>query len=298
MYIMNNFNNKQNLGLLWDVLLDELNLSNSNKQITSNVRIIFESNISPFINQKHKTNNIMELNKLFLSQVLIAVDRLMPTLKEETKFKKINISDEEVHKIEDIQTIRQANFERELEQKRTEMDAYLTPQKPKSIDFSFSGEDGKIKSMDSLIADKLIERNNEIEQITYDHKWLESKETSIKDEKQPKKVTWNEDKISTTEGEPTIMNIFSKLKKTVSPTEVQSDILTKSYEEQKSTGLPEIKQEQIMSNKNNIVKQNDPIIPKNELIKQMNEMNSKIDNMHLMLVKLTNLIEEKYKTET
>ena len=62
----------------------------------------------------------MELNKNFLSQVVLAVNRLFPNIKQEQNIKRITISDEEIaepYKIEDIQASRQIKFEKEVDLK-------------------------------------------------------------------------------------------------------------------------------------------------------------------------------------
>jgi len=199
---VNQFKNKENLKILWDVLLDELNINISNKSIITNIRTVFESNINPFTTRVNPKSNIMELNKQFLSQVVLAVNRLFPNFtsfnevnqKQEQNIKRITISNEEVsepYKIEDIHSSRQSEFEKELEIKRMEMENYMTPQKPKELDFSDKNSDGRIKAMDSLVADKMAQRNIEIEQFQNNNynttidpdKWLTPKETSIKNEK-------------------------------------------------------------------------------------------------------------------
>lgn len=188
------FKNKENLTMIWDILLDELHINTTNKTSVSNIRTIFESNLNLFIARINPQSKLIELNKQFLSQVLIAVNKLFPK-KQEQSIKRIHISDEEVlepYKIEDIHASRQTEFEKELERKRMEMENYMTPQKPKELDFSDKNLDGKIKAMDSLVADKLAQRNFEIEQlqnndynttnINLEH-WLTPKETSVKNEK-------------------------------------------------------------------------------------------------------------------
>ena len=72
-----------------------------------------------------------------------------------------------------------------------ELENYMTPQKPKELEFSYGSLDGKITAMDSLLADKMAERNFDIEQLhtgnynqTIDpEKWLTPKETSVKNDK-------------------------------------------------------------------------------------------------------------------
>jgi hypothetical protein len=48
MSILQQFKNKENIHLLWDVLLDELNVNTNNKGMIANNKTVFESNIQPF----------------------------------------------------------------------------------------------------------------------------------------------------------------------------------------------------------------------------------------------------------
>lgn len=220
---LSQFTNKQNLKLLWDVLLDELNINKTNTELIANIRTVFESNINPFSSKANPKLQIMELNKQFLSQVVLAVNRLFPNFKQDQHIKRITISDEEVsdshslnshnlepYKIEDIHASRQSEFEKEVERKRIEMENYMTPPKPRELDFSDKNSDGKIKAMDSLVADKMTQRNLEIEQFQNNNysnssidpeKWLTPRETSVKNEK-----TVMEQKVSMLEQKQIITN--------------------------------------------------------------------------------------------
>ena len=311
---LSHFTNKENIKLLWDVLLDELHINATNKTLISNIRMVFESNIKPFTLKTNPNINLIELNKHFLSQVILAVNKLFP---REQNIKRITITNEEVsepYKIEDIQSSRQNDFEKELQRKRIDLENYMTLKKPKEFDFSDRESDEKITAMDSLVAEKMTQRNLEIEQFQNSNynttdidpeQWLSSKETSVKGEKneaqnnktnrlkhisidnnnnisliKEKKVSWND-----LESTP---NIFQKLKK-----KQEDQIIIdepneqKHYIEQQSAPLPDVKQELFVSLRNNIT-QNTPIIPTSEIIKQMNEMNTKIDNLYEMISKLTN----------
>jgi hypothetical protein len=204
---LSQFTNNQNLRLLWDVLLDELHINRTNSKLIGNIRTVFESNVKPFTARVNPTTNIMDLNKQFLSQVVLAVNRLFP---QDPQIKRIIISDEEIvdsynldsynldsynlepYKIEDIQASRQSEFEKEVDRKRMELETYMSPQKPKDLDFSDRNSDGKIKAMDSLVAEKMAQRNFEIETLQNSNynttsinpeSWLKSKETSVKVEK-------------------------------------------------------------------------------------------------------------------
>lgn len=195
------FTNKNNMNLLWNVLLDEFELNNSSKKTINDVKYVFESNIQPFITSAKPNLNIMDLNKQFLSQIVLAVNKLFPNFKNgkpeqqynQEQIKKITIYPDEVsepYKIEDIQASRQSDFDKNVQQKRIDMENYMIPQKPKELDFSDRNTDNKITSMDSLIAEKMAQRNLEIEQLqqlNYDtsntENWLTPKETSVKNEK-------------------------------------------------------------------------------------------------------------------
>ena len=176
--VLTKFLNKQNLKLLWEVLLDELHIDSNNKSIITNIRTVFESNIQPFtkntsINTNiHANMQLTNLNKQFLSQVLFAVNRLFPNLKQEQDFKRIQISSEEIssykispYKIEDIREVRQDTFEKQVSIKQADFDNYINLNKPKELDFSEKMEDDKITEMDTLIAETVARRKFDIEQI-------------------------------------------------------------------------------------------------------------------------------------
>ena len=93
---LSQFTNKDNIKMLWEVLLDELNINKNNTKLIGNIRTVFESNINPFSSRANPKLHIMELNKLFLSQVVLAVNRLFPSLKQDQRIQRITISDEEV----------------------------------------------------------------------------------------------------------------------------------------------------------------------------------------------------------
>ena len=246
---LSQFNNKPNINLLWDVLLDELCINTNNKTLVTNIKTVFESNIKLFTARCNPKTHIMELNKQFLSQVVFAVNRLFPNLNkqnQEQNIKKINITNEESsepYKIEDIHLSRQTEFERGVERKRMELENYMTPQKPKELDFSYGDLDGKITEMDSLISEKMVQRNLDIEQLhngNYNSSnidpetWLKPKETSVKTEKinsLQNKLTNNNNnkdlkkKVSFLDfssnnaisnnaiNDPSLINIFQKLKR-------------------------------------------------------------------------------------
>ncbi len=191
--IINIFSNKENLNMLWEVFLDELKIKSSpnNKAVINGIQAVFHSNISPFITKINPSSGLMEINKLFLKQVLIAVNRLFPNLNQEQNVKRIQIGNEEVmepYKVEDIHSARQNNFEKQLQQQREDFDKFSTLKKPKELDFTEKIEEPRITEMQSLIAETIAKRNFEVEHIHTNletaETWLQSTKTSVKNEKQ------------------------------------------------------------------------------------------------------------------
>ena len=226
---MSTFTSRDNLEMLWDILLDELNIRNKPSAFVSHIHTVFTSNINPFLLNVAPKTPLIELNKQFLKQVCLAVHKLFPTLAQEQNFKKINITNEEVteaYKIEDIRTERQSEFEKQLKQKQTELETYMTLTKPQAVSFADTATENKILQMDSLVAEKLAQRDAELE-ILYKNNlktaegansWLATQETSLKSDNitlnistipnSPKKVSWNDDNDDSSH------SIFQKLKKT------------------------------------------------------------------------------------
>jgi hypothetical protein len=203
--IINIFSNKENLNMLWEVLLDELKIKSSpnNKAVINGIQAVFHSNISPFITKINPSSGLMEINKLFLKQVLIAVNRLFPNLNQEQNVKRIQIGNEEVmepYKVEDIHSARQNNFEKQLQQQREDFDKFSTLKKPKELDFAEKIEEPRITEMQSLIAETIAKRNFEVEHIHTNlesaETWLQSTKTSVKNDKQAPTNTMNTDNIN------------------------------------------------------------------------------------------------------
>jgi len=166
-----NFINSKNLSMLWEVLLDELHINTTNPgPIVQNIKTIFDSNVNLFKVRANPNAGLMNLNKQFLNQLLIAVNQLFPNLKQEQQMKRINISEEviidEPYKVEDIQSARQSDFEKQLTNKRTEFENSINGKKPKPIDFSDKVEpELKITEMEALIAETMAKRKFDIEQL-------------------------------------------------------------------------------------------------------------------------------------
>lgn len=254
---MEQFKSKQNLQLLWDVLLDELQLTNSNQKMIINIKSIFDSNISPFMNKSNQMTPLIQLNKIFLSQVVLAVNRLFPQTKKIKIYHESNydtIVDDVLYTHEDIQEKRRTEFDIELDKKRGELDQYMNINKPLPIDFS----DKPVNNNNSKTIEELINERNE---FTIDYPVINNNNNNNVEKK---KVTFD---------------IFSKLKQiTEEPIIKETIINNMQYETQESLPLPEVKREEIVSKKETIREREreDKFISNNEIIKLLQEINNNI----------------------
>lgn len=308
------FLEKTNMNLLWEVLLDELDVNCNNDKLIDKIKIIFTTNVNHFVASVSKDNNatkLVELNKQFLSQIILAVKKLL--FSTNSQMKKITIANEEInepYKIEDIHLSRQHNFESQVEKKRVELEKFMTPEKPKALDFSDKKKDGKITAMDSLIAEKMAERELDIHTTYTDYKpdtWLTPTETSVKNDKQLKKVSWTENvldlnvdlNLNQDEDSNSTSSIFNKLKKT------QDNVVDKQYITQQSIPLQDWadlnnvetqKTTPIMSTQTIPQKTQMPPIQQsynNETKDEISKINIKIDTLFDMMRKLQETIEQK-----
>ena len=304
-----NFTNKQNIKILWDVLLDELNMKNDNTNLVNNIRSVFESNITPFVARMNHNSSLMDLNKLFLSQVVIAVNSLFPNLKHQQKMQKINISDEVLapYKAEDIQTAKQTEFEKQVSQKQQEFDNFSSFKKPKELDFTLANTDSKITEMQLLIAETMAKRYFEVEQFEISNNsnlssesetWLQSSNTSVKTDKQnalnettknveQRKLKYNtffkDERQSKDERQVHMLN-----KKVTFHEELEPNItLTIEENDTNVTNVINVINEPSHNILNKLKKVN-PILTESSLDKlsaQMEELNSKFDILLELLVK-------------
>lgn len=153
------FLDKNNLNMLWEILLDELN-SSINQSNINNVKQIFSNSVEFFIKTPRQNVSLINMNKIFLKQVIMAINTLIP--------RKINILDEIAsipipHKIEDIHNIQKVAMDEEFNLKKKELEGYMDNQPPKKIDFSDQVKSEKIKNMEQLISMRIDER--EIDEV-------------------------------------------------------------------------------------------------------------------------------------
>ena len=244
---INDFLEKENLELLWEVLIDEPLI----KQLCDSVikfktlMHIFQSNLNEFfMTEKNNCNNLIELNKKYILLIInfvIKTNNNQTTIPTQTshatnQYKKIKIHEDEPIKqsitFEDIHNDRLNFFEKELNKKQEEFSNAMTLPVPPVPNFSdkldepMSEIELEIKKIQEQrkYDIEIINNTNKNMQLSSDSNWLKSQETSIKNEKlnkinniinNNKHISWEDEKQI--HEEPLVdeeeINIFGKLKK-------------------------------------------------------------------------------------
>jgi hypothetical protein len=306
------FKTVKNINMLWEVLLDELNINTQNTSLTANVRSVFESNVNPFLARANPNSGLMNLNKIFLTQIVAAVNRLFPNINQQPPVKLINISDEvvssEPYKVEDIHNARQTEFETQVNQRRNDFENLVTVKKPKELDFSDKAETSKIKEMEALIAETIAKRNFDIEQINTNmnmsanvntdtgqtpDEWLKPNNTSLRVEKQQPQ---QENVTSQRKHKYVNVNDLEKEPSLIVPSKKVSfnegNNVTMTIEEYMEPQAQEVIN--IPTNIfNKLKKMPEPIkTPEPNMQLQINDMNKKIDTLFAMMTELSSNVKQ------
>ena len=153
---------EQNKELLWNILSSNKAFVNIPESKFSNVKAIFESNITKTFNENkeifisnYKTgdskNIVMQLNKIILQNIMLDINSLKKSL-----LKPLDIKD--IYKNE-----KSEEFEKELLEKKVSFSNLITKKVPEAIDFSET-KDSPLEndSMNELLEKIQRERNNDV----------------------------------------------------------------------------------------------------------------------------------------
>ena len=191
----NDFLNKQNIGLLWEVLIDDDLFKNKPKELINQIANTFNQNLRGFYEtEKNNSNNLMSMNKKFIASMLSYSYGIItnlnknqnqgqPQVQNKTKVSRDLITSSE------LQTERISQFEKELSQKQNEFTNAMSLPVPPTPKFSDNNLDVPISEMELEIKKVLDQRNYDIEQVSKNlnkstaDSWLKPQETSLKSEK-------------------------------------------------------------------------------------------------------------------
>lgn len=177
---INDFLTKQNIDMLWEVLLD----NNIQSEVLREVNTFFITNIKGFFDaEKNNCSNLVTMNKKFITVIMGYINKTSNQRQISIPQKK------EIITTEDIQSDRLTKFEKELNAKQNEFTRAMTLQVPPVPKFSDNNLDEPISEMETAIKKAVEQRNYDILQVTQTlnksnaDSWLKSQETSVKTEK-------------------------------------------------------------------------------------------------------------------
>jgi len=184
---VNDFLTKQNVDLLWEVIIDDELFKNKPKELINEIGNMFTQNLRGFNEfEKNNLTNLMSMNKKFIGLMLnrsrsIIISNKNPTTVQNQK---------ELITSSDLQSERMSQFEKDLSQKQSEFTNAMSLPVPPVPKFSDTNLDGPMGEIDLAIKKALEQRNYDIEQLNktlsksnQDSSWLKSQETSVKSEK-------------------------------------------------------------------------------------------------------------------
>lgn len=190
---VNDFLNKQNVGLLWEVLIDDDLFKNKPKELINQIANIFSQNLRGFYEtEKNISNNLMSMNKKFIATMLSQSYGIITNLNKnqnQSQLQNKNKPSKDLITSADLQSERMSQFEKDLSQKQNEFTNAMTLPVPPTPNFSDNASDEPISEMELEIKKVLEQRNYDIEQVTKNlnksnaDTWLKSQETSLKSEK-------------------------------------------------------------------------------------------------------------------
>ncbi len=193
----NDFLNKQNIGLLWEVLIDDDLFKNKPKELINQIANTFNQNLRGFYEtEKNNSNNLMSMNKKFIASMLSYSYGIITNLNKiqnqnqgQQQLQNKNKVSRDLITSSELQTERISQFEKELSQKQNEFTNAMSLPVPPTPKFSDNNLDVPISEMELEIKKVLDQRNYDIEQVSKNlnkstaDSWLKPQETSLKSEK-------------------------------------------------------------------------------------------------------------------
>lgn len=163
-------NSPQNKELLWDTLQESGAFAGLMQSQFQPVQSAFDRTVQQAAKSMAGSSSLSDVNKHIIREFMQSLRSVHNPIQKQnnndnaSKKKKIEV----VYRAEDIQNERASEFERQLREKQTEMDSFLTLKKPTDVSFADTAvdEDKPIgDEMSRLIAQELAARERELVQL-------------------------------------------------------------------------------------------------------------------------------------
>lgn len=239
----NDFLKKDNVSLLWDVILDEDIIKTHSRESISKTEQVFYNNIQGFYeNEKNKNNTLIEMNKKY---IMLILNYMNTNFKPLSKIKiyegdlendKAELLKKDLITFEEIQNDKRSQFEKDLTIKQQEFTNAMSQDVPEIPNFK-DQLDEPLTEIELAIKKMTEQRNYDIEQINKNFSqntnanWLKPEETSIKNEKlqKPKQISWADENVKTDENVK--INFEEKIEKNIQDFNFVEEIKERKVEE-------------------------------------------------------------------
>jgi hypothetical protein len=195
--LVNDFLTKQNVSLIWEVIMDDV-LKDKPQEFISKINNVFYANLKGFFeNEKHKSRNVMELNKKYISLIINYIDsnfsQKQPPINMQQQQQQQTKIAKELITHDDLQSDRMTQFDKKLITIKQDFSNAMALPVPEKPDFS-DKMDEPLTELELEIKKVMAQRNYDIEQINRNNleantnsntntNWLKPQETSVKNEK-------------------------------------------------------------------------------------------------------------------
>ena len=154
----------QNKELLWTTLQESGAFSGLTQDQFQPVQSAFDRTVQQAAKSMSGSSSLSDVNKQIIREFMQSLRSLPPPPPPEAQKKK---KIEMVYRADDLKTERANEFERQLREKQTEMDSFLTLKKPTDVSFTDKDTDDKPigDEMSRLIAQELAARERELVQL-------------------------------------------------------------------------------------------------------------------------------------
>jgi hypothetical protein len=306
----NDFLTKQNVDLLWEVIIDDDLFKNKPREVITQIANIFNQNLKGFYeSEKNNSTNLMSMNKKFigtmLSQSYGFITNLnknqiqgQPQLQNKNKVSRDLITSSE------LQTERISQFEKELSQKQNEFTNAMTLPVPPTPKFSDNNLDVPISEMELEIKKVLDQRNYDIEQVSKNlnkstaDSWLKPQETSLKSEKP---ISINKPIINSNSNNQNKLKYIKIDNETIENNVIKKDIIDLNQKKNITWGENENINFQIIeeeSDDDNIFKKLKKITPQrdyfsnNNVTNRLNILEDKLEALNVKMDLIINLLSQ------
>lgn len=179
----NDFLTKQNVSLLWEVIMDNDIMINKPQTEISQIIDIFNVNLKKF-HDSTNSNNLTELNKNYIIVMMNFINKNFNKPVQQ-------VSEKKLVTYEDIQNDRLSKFEKDFNSKQQEFTSAMALPVPPTPDFS-DKKDEPFSEIEVEVKKYMAQRNYDVEQLNKTiannndnqaSSWLKPQETSLKSEK-------------------------------------------------------------------------------------------------------------------